>query len=57
MINAILFVVIRNFEFEELPSKPVFLYKIGVVLRPVVQGQEAAGLQMPLLMRPVQHAD
>lgn len=54
MIKSILFVTIRNFEFHELPSKPVFLYKIGVVLRPVVQGEEEAGLQMPLLMKAVQ---
>ncbi|OCF32427.1 hypothetical protein I316_05853 [Kwoniella heveanensis BCC8398] len=52
-IKVILFVLIRGFEFEELRSKPEIERKSSVVMRPRVVGEEKAGLQMPLLVRPV----
>ncbi|WWC98172.1 hypothetical protein V866_005063 [Kwoniella sp. B9012] len=52
-IKVILFVLIRGFEFEELPSKPEIERKASVVMRPRVKGEEKAGLQMPLLVRPL----
>lgn len=50
-IKIILFVLIRSFVFEELPSKPTFEAKSSIVMRPRVVGEEEAGLQMPLLVR------
>ncbi|ORY33012.1 putative cytochrome P450 [Naematelia encephala] len=50
-IKAILFVLIRNFEFEELNSKPVVERKASIVMRPRIVGEEAAGLQMPLMVK------
>ncbi|WWC91011.1 uncharacterized protein L201_005951 [Kwoniella dendrophila CBS 6074] len=52
-IKVILFVLIRSLEFEELPSKPKIEKKASVVMRPRVIGEEKAGLQMPLLVRPL----
>ncbi|WRT69267.1 uncharacterized protein IL334_006251 [Kwoniella shivajii] len=51
-IKVILFVLIRSLEFDELPSKPQIEKKASVVMRPRVVGEEKAGLQMPLLVRP-----
>ncbi|WWC72890.1 uncharacterized protein I206_106854 [Kwoniella pini CBS 10737] len=52
-IKVILFVLIRSFEFQELPSKPIIERKASVVMRSRVVGEEKAGLQMPLLVRPL----
>ncbi|WVQ81299.1 hypothetical protein IAT38_003422 [Cryptococcus sp. DSM 104549] len=52
-IKAILFVLIRGLEFAELGSKPVVEQKVSVVMRPRVVGEEAAGLQMPLMVKPL----
>ncbi|WVR08887.1 hypothetical protein IAU60_005946 [Kwoniella sp. DSM 27419] len=52
-IKAILFVLIRGLEFDELPSKPVVERKASIVMRPRIVGEEKAGLQMPLLVRPL----
>lgn len=53
-MKVILFVLMRHLTFEELPSKPKIEKKSAIVMRPRVVGEEAAGLQMPLLMRAVQ---
>ncbi|WVQ81330.1 hypothetical protein IAT38_003453 [Cryptococcus sp. DSM 104549] len=52
-IKAILFVLIKGFEFEELGSKPVIEAKASVVMRSRVVGEEKAGLQMPLMVKPL----
>ncbi|WVF65346.1 hypothetical protein IAT40_000072 [Kwoniella sp. CBS 6097] len=52
-IKVILYVLIRGFEFETLRSNPEIERKSSVVMRPRVVGEEKAGLQMPLLVRPV----
>lgn len=46
-----LFVLIRAFQFDELPSKPVIEQKSSIVMRPRVKGEESVGLQLPLLVR------
>ena len=56
-IKAMLFMLLRNFSFEELPSKPVVEAKSSIVMRPRVVGEEKAGLQMPLLVRPLSSAE
>jgi cytochrome P450 len=50
-MKTVVFVLMRTFAFEELPSKPIIEQKSSIVMRPRVVGEEDAGLQMPLLMR------
>ncbi|BEI86734.1 hypothetical protein CcaverHIS002_0700800 [Cutaneotrichosporon cavernicola] len=50
-IKMMLFVLMRSFEFDQLPSKPEYEAKSAIVMRPRVVGEEDAGLQMPLLVR------
>ncbi|ODN97340.1 hypothetical protein L198_03903 [Cryptococcus wingfieldii CBS 7118] len=52
-IKVILFVLMRSLMFEELKSKPVISKKTGIVMRCSIEGEEEAGLQMPLMVRPV----
>lgn len=52
-ISTILFVLIRSFEFQELKSKPEVEKKASVVMRPRIKGEESAGLQMPLMVKPL----
>ncbi|KAK4684235.1 hypothetical protein P7C73_g5960, partial [Tremellales sp. Uapishka_1] len=52
-IKVVLFVLVRSFVFAELPGKPVIEKKASMVMRPRVVGEEAAGFQLPLLVRPV----
>ncbi|RSH95125.1 hypothetical protein EHS25_000211 [Saitozyma podzolica] len=52
-IKVILFVLMRSFTFENLPSKPEIEKKTAIVMRPRIKGEEAAGLQMPLLVKPI----
>ncbi|KAL7423550.1 hypothetical protein Q5752_001130 [Cryptotrichosporon argae] len=52
-IRAILFVLVRNFTFDELASKPQIERKTAVVMRPRVVTEKECGPQMPLLVRPV----
>ncbi|KAK4689389.1 hypothetical protein P7C73_g726, partial [Tremellales sp. Uapishka_1] len=52
-LKAILFVLIRNFAFEELPNKPEIVKKSLIVMRPRVVGQEKMGSQLPLLVKAV----
>ncbi|ODO08024.1 hypothetical protein I350_03607 [Cryptococcus amylolentus CBS 6273] len=52
-IKVLLFVLLRNFEFQELHSKPEIEKKASVVMRPKVVGEEEAGPQLPLMVRPI----
>lgn len=52
-IRAFLFVLLRSFTFDELPSKPEFEKKAAIVMRSRVKGEEKLGFQMPLLVKPV----
>lgn len=52
-MKAILFVLLRSFQFEELQSKPVIERKTAIVMRSRVVGEEKAGLQMPLMVKPI----
>ncbi|WWC91006.1 uncharacterized protein L201_005945 [Kwoniella dendrophila CBS 6074] len=52
-IKVMLFVLLKSFEFLELPSNPKIERKSSVVMRPRVIGEEDAGLQLPLLVKPV----
>lgn len=53
-IKAVLYVLIRNYKFELLPSKPKIEQRANFVMRPRVAGEEHAGTQLPLLVRPVE---
>jgi hypothetical protein len=45
-------VILRNFEFETLPTKPqIVRVAPNIVMRPVVVGEESKGIQMPVLVR------
>ncbi|KAL1408641.1 hypothetical protein Q8F55_005454 [Vanrija albida] len=50
-IKAALFVMIRGFTFEPLPSRPKMEREWMIVQRPVVVGEKKLGPQMPLLVR------
>lgn len=50
-IKVTLFTLIRALSFELLPSRPKFEMKTGIVMRPMVIGEEKEGPQMPLLVR------
>lgn len=50
-IKVTLFTLIRAMSFELLPSRPKFDMKTGIVMRPMVVGEEKEGPQMPLLVR------
>ncbi|KAI9636876.1 cytochrome P450 [Dioszegia hungarica] len=54
-IKVILFVLVRGLVFEELASKPVINRHLDLVnvQRPRVVGEEAAGMQMPLMVKPL----
>ncbi|ODN76875.1 hypothetical protein L202_05462 [Cryptococcus amylolentus CBS 6039] len=52
-MKVMLFVLIRGFEFEELNSRPEIERKVSVVMRPRVVGEEEAGLQLPLFVKPL----
>ncbi|ORX39248.1 cytochrome P450 [Kockovaella imperatae] len=66
-MKAILFVLMRNFEFEELKSKPQIEKRsacvslsfhgadgvIRIVMRSKVVGEETQGYQMPLMVKPI----
>lgn len=53
-MKVLLFVLLRNFRFEEAPSRPVIKPKWMIIQRCVVEGEEASGPQLPLLVRPVE---
>lgn len=41
--------MVRNFAFQEAASKPeVERVAPGIIMRPVVRGQESKGIQMPV---------
>ncbi|WVQ72763.1 hypothetical protein IAR50_002323 [Cryptococcus sp. DSM 104548] len=50
-MKVLLFVLLRNFEFQELHSKPEIEKKASVVMRPKVVGEEEAGPQLPLMVK------
>nr|ODN90460.1 hypothetical protein L203_01569 [Cryptococcus depauperatus CBS 7841] len=52
-IKVILFVLMKNFEFDLLNSKPDIQLTSSIVLRPKVRGEEEYGLQMPLMVKPL----
>ncbi|WVQ81300.1 hypothetical protein IAT38_003423 [Cryptococcus sp. DSM 104549] len=52
-MKTLLFVLMRGFEFEELGSRPEIERKVSVVMRPRVVREEAAGLQLPLFVKPL----
>ncbi|KZO98271.1 cytochrome P450 [Calocera viscosa TUFC12733] len=54
--KAILFTLIRSFEFSPVPGKE-FGMKDIVVIRPFVKGEESKGFQLPLRVRKVQRAE
>ncbi|WOO83790.1 Leukotriene-B4 omega-hydroxylase 3 [Vanrija pseudolonga] len=49
-MKAILFVLVRSFAFAPLPSRPRVRRDWMIVVRPVVEGEEGFGPQMPLLV-------
>jgi hypothetical protein len=51
-IKALLFTLVRAFEFELAVSAEDIVRKSGVVGRPVIASNPAAGPQLPLLIRP-----
>ncbi|TYJ59084.1 hypothetical protein B9479_000073 [Cryptococcus floricola] len=52
-MKVMLFVLMRGFEFEELNSRPEIERKVSLVMRPRVVGEEEAGLQLPLFVKPL----
>lgn len=50
-IKVTLFTLLRALSFDILPSDPKFEAKTGIVMRPMVIGEEKEGPQMPLLVR------
>lgn len=51
-LKVVLFMVMRNFEFEFIPNGPkIKRVAPGVVQRPVVVGRESEGIQLPVLVR------
>lgn len=51
-IKAVLFMMVRNYEFDEIPNGPNIVRKApGIVQRPIVEGDEKTGIQMPVLVR------
>ncbi|BEI87227.1 hypothetical protein CcaverHIS002_0705730 [Cutaneotrichosporon cavernicola] len=53
-IKAILFVLLRHFQFEMLPSSPTITAKNFIIMLPWVVGEENVGSQMPLMVRPLE---
>lgn len=48
-------VMLRNFEFETLPTKPqIERVAPGIVMRPIVVGEESKGIQMPVLVHRIE---
>ncbi|KZV72431.1 cytochrome P450 [Peniophora sp. CONT] len=51
--KAILFTMVRNFEFELAVAPDEIVRKSHIVGRPFINGQESARGQLPLLIRPI----
>jgi len=51
--KALLYAIVRNFEFELAVSPLDVMRKSMIVGRPVLVGDTSAGAQLPLLIRPV----
>lgn len=52
-MKVLLFVLLRTFTFELLPSNPEVTQKSYIVMLPWVVGEEEYGSQLPLLLRPL----
>lgn len=52
-MKIVLYMLLRNFSFEILPSNPEIYRKSFIVMLPWVRGEEQVGAQMPLLVRPL----
>ena len=51
-MKALIFTLVRSFEFElAVPAKDIFS-KQRIVSRPIVKSEREAGNQMPLLVKP-----
>ncbi|BEJ09053.1 hypothetical protein CcaverHIS641_0511470 [Cutaneotrichosporon cavernicola] len=50
-IKAVLFVVVRNFEFAPSGEKEFARFSPSIIQRPVVVGQERKGMQLPVMVR------
>lgn len=50
-VKALLFMLIRNFAFAEAVPTESVIRKTSIVTRPFIKGEEAAGYQMPVLLR------
>jgi hypothetical protein len=50
-VKALLFMLIRNFAFAEAVRTESVIRKTSIVTRPFIKGEEAAGYQMPVLLR------
>lgn len=53
-MKSVLYVLIRNYKFELLPSNPEVEQRANFIMRPRIVGEEDAGAQLPLLVRHVQ---
>ena len=56
-MKALLFTLVRAFEFELAVPPDEIGKKSAIVQRPIVRSDPKGGNQMPLLVRPVAHAD
>lgn len=55
-MKALLFTLIRAFEFELAVSSEEIIKKSAIVQRPLLKSDPKAGNQMPLFLRPVNRA-
>jgi hypothetical protein len=47
--------MMRNFSFEPLPTNPKFTrVAVAIIQRPVIVGDEATGMQMPVMVKPLE---
>lgn len=53
-MKVLLYVMLRKFKFEPVPSHPVIKPKWMIIQRCVVEGEEDKGPQLPLLVRPLE---
>ena len=53
-IKALLFTLIRAFEFELAVPSDDIIKKVTIVQRPLLKSDPKAGNQMPLILKPVQ---
>lgn len=56
-MKALLFTLVRAFEFELAVPPEEIGKKASIVQRPILRSDPKSGNQMPLLIRPVTHPD